>query len=112
MMTATVQPQPAPGLDAEYRAAIARLDADLQSVVGSARHVSADTRNMLGLLRRRVVAAYRTALVYAAGRPDDITWQSLGATTAVFLARVPHTAITGPAQPALVRLALLASENI
>jgi hypothetical protein len=112
MMTATVHSQPAPDLDAEYRAAIARLDADLQIVVRSSRHASADTRNMLGLLRQRVVAAYRTALVYAAGRPDDITWQSLGATTAVFLARVPYTAITGQAHRAVVRLAVLASENI
>jgi hypothetical protein len=66
---------------------------------------------MLAMLRRRVVAAYRTALIYAAGRPDDITWPSLGTTTAVFLARVPSAAVTGPARRALARLAILASEN-
>ena len=110
-MSTAVHHRAAPEIDAEYRAAIARLDADLKIVVCAARDASADTRNMLSLLHRRIVDAYRAALTDAAGRPDDITWLALGATTAAFIACVPHTAIAGSALRAARRLAALAREN-
>jgi hypothetical protein len=77
-------------LNEEYRAAVARLDADLQIVAHAAGRFGDETLTMLAFLRRRVVAAYRTALVEAAGNPYDIAWRLLELTIAAFVARVPN----------------------
>jgi hypothetical protein len=85
-------------------AALARLDADLA--------VATATREQQDL-RRRAVGAYRNALAYAAGRPDDPRWRFLARTVASFAARVPagfarshHTAA------AVARLNALVAENL
>jgi hypothetical protein len=81
--------------------ALARLDADLAA--------AAVTRE-LEALRRRVIGAYRSALVYAAGKPDDPHWSDFVRMVATFASRVPGTRSRRTAA-ALARLDALVAEN-
>jgi hypothetical protein len=92
-------------LAAEHTAALARLDADLAIAAGAATGDAAH----LHLLRRRVVAAYRSAL-YAAGMPADPRWDILAVCVSDFIARLTSTSRSADAASALRRLKLLRLE--
>jgi hypothetical protein len=84
--------------------AVARLDADLAA--------AAATRE-LQALRRHAVGAYRSALDYAAGKPNDPRWRFLARTVATFAARVPAGfAYSRDAAAAIARLNALVAENL
>ena len=83
--------------------AVARLDADLAA--------AAATRE-LQVLRRRAVGAYRSALMSAAGRPDDPHWDAFVGTVAAFAARVPANATSHYTARAVARLKALVAENL
>jgi len=83
--------------------AVARLDADLAA--------AAATRE-LEALRRRVVGAYRSALVYAAGKPDDPHWNVFVRAVATFAALVPDGKRSHRTAAALARLDALVAENL
>jgi hypothetical protein len=109
-MTTSPYQHPAVELDDEYRAAVARLDADLQIVARAAGQAGDDTLAMLAFLRKRVVAAYRTALADAAGSPYDMAWRLLELTVAAFIARVP-SGLALEARAAAQRLRALTTEE-
>lgn len=82
--------------------AVARFDADLAATAATSE---------LQLLRRRAVDAYRSAIVYAAGKPDDAHWRVLVRTVAAFAARVPAGTRSHHTAAALARLNALVKEN-
>jgi len=109
-MTTVPHTYPAVELDDEYRAAVVRLDADLQIVARAAGQAGDDTLTMLAFLRKRVVAAYRAALADAAGSPYDVAWRLLELTVAAFIARVP-SGLAVEARAAAQRLRALTTEE-
>jgi hypothetical protein len=92
-------------LAAEHTAALARLDADLAIAAGAAAGDAAD----LHILRRRVVAAYRSAL-YAAGMPADPRWDVFAVSVSDFVAHLTGIPRSADAAGALRRLKLLRRE--
>jgi hypothetical protein len=92
-------------LAAEHTAALARLDADLVIAAAAATGDAAD----LHILRRRVVAAYRSAL-YAAGIPADPRWDVFAVCVSDFVARLTASPRSADAESALRRLKLLRLE--
>jgi hypothetical protein len=85
-------------------AAVARLDADLAATAATGE---------LQALRRHAVGAYRSALAFAAGRPDDPRWRFLARAVATFASRVPAgSAQSGYTAAALARLNALVAENL
>jgi hypothetical protein len=83
--------------------AVARLDADLAA--------AAATRE-LQVLRRHAVGAYRSALVFAAGKPDDPHWSFFVRTVAAFASRVPAGKRSYYTAAAVARLNALVAENL
>lgn len=103
----TFAPEP---LIAEHRASVERLDDDLVAVIRAASD-DGETDELLRLLRRRVIAAYRDALVGAAGRPFDTPWHILALSVAAFVARIPDRRSLRFAEGAARRLLSLAEET-
>jgi hypothetical protein len=85
-------------LMAEHAGAIARLDADL--VIATSGITEYDVHQ----LRRRVISAYRNALVTAAGKPFHPDWTALALSVTAFVARAGTSARIGEARAALARL--------
>jgi acyl-coenzyme A thioesterase PaaI-like protein len=83
--------------------AVARFDADLAAAAATAE---------LQALRRRAVEVYRSAIVYAAGKPDDPHWRLLVRTVAAFASRVPPGKRSHQTAAALARLNALVEENL
>jgi hypothetical protein len=91
--------------DEEREAAVLRLDADL--VIAA---IGSGNLPELRALRRRVIAAYRSALAEAAGEPFDALWYVLGLTLGTYVAAIPDGPRSHGAAAALVRLGLLRLE--
>jgi hypothetical protein len=109
-MTMTLESLATEKLIAEHRASVERLDDDLLAVM-RATNDDGDPDELLPLLRRRVIAAYRDALAHAAGRPFDAPWHILALTVAAFVARIPDRPSLRCAESAARRLLALAEET-
>lgn len=93
-------------LIAEHAGAVARLDADLVIAAGGSSEY--DVHH----LRRRVVSAYRNALVTAAGKPFHPSWVVLASSVSAFTACIGSSVRTRDARAALERLELLCFEFV
>jgi hypothetical protein len=109
-MTITLHVPDTEHLIAEHRASVERLDDDLLAVI-RATSDDGDPDDVLPLLRRRIIAAYRDALAHAAGRPFDKPWHVLALTVAAFVARIPDRPSLRFADGAAHRLLALAEET-
>jgi hypothetical protein len=89
----------------EREAAVLRLDADL--VIAA---IGAGNAPELRPLRRRVVAAYRSALAEAAVEPFDARWNVLALNLGSYVAALPDGPRAQSAAAARVRLGLLRLE--
>jgi hypothetical protein len=89
----------------EAAGALARLDADLV-IAASGAEGALD----LQVMRRRVIAAYRSALTEAAGEPFDSRWNVLALTVASYVASLAVGLRSRDAEAAVARLCLLRLE--
>jgi hypothetical protein len=98
-------------LDGDARAAVGHLDDDLRAVEAALTRRAADPLSALTRLRRRAVAAYRTALAEAAGVVADVRWTRLAVAVSAFVALVAAEPDGHDARAAMTRLHRLVAEN-
>jgi hypothetical protein len=102
-MTALARLSPIEELDDERHAAAQRLDDDLRAVARAVSSTAAATQGTLETLRRRCIATYRSALLGAAGIPDDRLWTLLSHAVSAFVAYAGEFEIRDPAGRAAKR---------
>lgn len=99
-------------LDGEALAALGRLDDDLRAAEAASPTGPSAPLDMLRRLRLRALDAYRDALAYAAGAPDDSRWAVLTDTVAAFVARIRDVDVAHDPTGAIGRLRSLVADGL